>query len=374
MGKNPEKCVAVPPDWKDLPAQAFKIILENISLKHYSTLSSVCKSWNQTLNDFFKAVQEISSTKMFTDTDSNVIARMSPSINRMKIALGDTDNKNFTTDGFSKIWNLRKLQCLEINFSKRKFKNPKWFSYNTSTVNFMLKTFKIANVEIECNFLKVLATRAPNLEVLSLEKIPNMINITRGIQHAAVEFKKLNRIELIDLMFFEDFELDYMIPIPTFQNLNTFYARDTCFPFFFFKMFKAPTLKVAIFNSCYTISDKDMADFAKRCPNIEEFKMINRYHCPDFTDSAVEVLSLNLKSLKIVEFDCRDTTLSYRSIRFLLKNATKLESAVFNNIEGFEAAEEIEGFLQEASKLRYPHLSIGKFIVLFNFVLFQSFC
>lgn len=366
MVADAEKCVSQPPDrnWKDLPTEAFKIIFENISLKHYPAFSSVCKSWNQSMKDLFQNMKEISSTKIFTDTDSKIIAKMVPSINGMKIALGDTDNKNFTTDGFSKIWNLRELSSLEIDFSKRKFKNPRWFSYNTSKVNFMLKTFKIANVEIECNFLKVLAARAPHLEFLSLSTVPNMINITRGIQQVAVEFKNLKRIEFINLTFFEDFELDYMIPVPTFQNLHSFYARNTCFPFFFFKMFKAPTLKVVLINSCYTISEKDMIDLTKRCPNIEDFKMINRYQCPDFTDSAIEVLSLNLKNLRVVEFDCRGTTLSYRSIRFLLRNATKLESAVFNNIESFETAEEIEGFLQEASKLRFPHLSIGEYFML----------
>ncbi|KAL5277045.1 LRRC29.2 family protein [Megaselia abdita] len=346
-------------NWEYLPPQFFKVILENMSLRTCLDCMTVCKSWNQNLKVLLQNMTEI-QTINFSDFDAEILVRIVPSIRSIKITLDKSDNTKFTKLGFSKIWNLDQLQSLGIDFSKRKFKNPKWFSYFTSMINFKLEVFRIANVEVECNFLRVLASRAPNLQKLSLISIPNIINITRGFQHLAVDFELLKHIEIVNLSSFEDFELNYMFPIPSFKNLNSFYFDNASFPYFFFKMFKAPFLKIVVFKSCYTICDKDMEDFTKRCPNIEEFKMMNRYQCPNFTDSAVEILSLNLKNLKVVEFDCRGTTLSYRSIRFLLKNTTKLELAVFNNIEGFETAEEIEGFLAKASKIRYPFLRIEK--------------
>lgn len=350
---------------ESMPENVFYIIFKHTTLPTILKCKEVCKTWNSAIKSFLLGLETFEQSNKFTDLDATILQRCFPNLKSLLITLGKDEKRKFTTDGFFKLWAVENLQHFEIDFSKKKFKNPKWFSFSALVLNFDLEVFKIANVDVEQNFLEELASRAPNIQELSLISIPNMSNITRGIQHMAAELRMLRTIVFKHLSSFEDFELNYMFPIPEFNRLDTFYAENTDFPNYFFKMFKAPTLRKVEFIFCHTVNDSDIEDLTKRCPNIENFKMNLKFECPHFTDSAIEALSLNLKDLRVVEFDCRGTTLSYRSIRFLIRNATKLEMVTFNNLEGFETTEEIEGFLEETSRLRHPHLTIGEFIFLF---------
>lgn len=359
-----EQNVIESPNWKDLPPKVFICILNQSSLKYLVQCCLVCKSWQKTVSAVFKDLTEFTSIgKDFTDIDAEVMHRKLPRLKTLTITLLKAKNLRLTRAGVEIFWKLRELESFEIDFAGRKFINTAWFTLSMRSFIFgwSLKILKIANVTVDKDFLDVLVDNSPRLEILTLESIRNLCNLSRGIQNMASKLRYLVSLYLTDLASIEDLEVNKYIvnPIPSFNKLYRIKVSDVDFPNAFFKLFKAPTLKILHLYFCTTLCDEDIEQLVRRCPNITHI-FFNVAHDCQLNDHAVEIFSLFLKDLREFRLDGYGTTISYHSVRFMLKNVEHLRVVIFRNLESFDGYDEVQSFLKEASTLRYPRMKFGE--------------